>query len=285
VPAGRLSVTFLPVGQGDAALVRFPDGRTWLVDGGPPGADTLAWLRRSGVRTLDTVVLSHPHPDHMAGLVPVLRALPVRRVWVPRPPEAGEAAFLTFWQAAWASGARVGVPLHLPGGEVEVLHPVPGWHATGRRRVNDESIVLGVRHGERTVLLTGDVEAEGEAALVARGLGRADVVKAPHHGSRSSSGPALVAAVSAEWVVVSCGTDNRHGHPHAAALGRWWGARRARTDQDGAVRFTTDGHDLRASRWVDGRGWVTFRRSRWSPSSPKPRLSGDSRLARDLTLP
>lgn len=266
VPAGRLAVTFLPVGQGDAALVEHPDGRRWLVDGGPPGADVVGWLRRRGVRRLDAVVLSHPHPDHMAGLVPVLRELPVRRVFVSRAPEAGESAFLTFWHEAWASGARVGPPDAGEGG-ARWLHPTADFRAKGRSRVNDESLVLEVGLGRRRFLLTGDVERAGEAALVPI-LRPVDVVKVPHHGSRTSSSVPFVAALAPEWVVLSVGTGNRFGHPHVGTLGRWLGARCVRTDQDGAVRFTTDGEGLHAARWHPWRGWIPLQRSAWRPRSP-----------------
>jgi len=266
VPAGRLAVTFLPVGQGDAALVEHPDGRRWLVDGGPPGADVVGWLRRRGVRRLDAVVLSHPHPDHMAGLVPVLRELPVRRVFVSRAPEAGESAFLAFWHTAWATGARVGPPDAGEGG-ARWLHPAPDFHGRGRSRVNDESLVLELGLGRRRFLLTGDVERAGEEALVPM-LHPVDVVKVPHHGSRTSSSVPFVAALAPEWVVLSVGTGNRFRHPHVSTLGRWVGARRVRTDEDGAIRFTTDGDGLHAARWDPWRGWIPLRRRAWRPRSP-----------------
>jgi competence protein ComEC len=266
VPAGRLAVTFLAVGQGDGALVEHPDGRRWLVDGGPSGADVLGWLRRSGVRRLDAVVLSHPHPDHMAGLVPVLRAMPVGRVFVPRPPERGEAAYLAFWQAAWASGARVGPPGPGEGG-VRWLHPGGDFGGEGRARVNDESLVLELAHGGRRILLTGDVERAAEAALAPR-LDTVDVVKAAHHGSRTSSTVPFVASLEPDWVVLSVGTGSRHGHPHAQTLGRWKGARRVRTDRDGSVRFVTDGAALRVTRWHPLLGWSPLERAPWRPRSP-----------------
>ena len=112
-PVGELVVTFLDVGQGDAALVEWPDGKTWLIDGGPPGGEVLAALRRRGVRALDTVVLSHPHPDHYGGLVPVLRALPVGTFRVPRLPLPGEAdyaAVLACTRARRVIGARGPTP-------------------------------------------------------------------------------------------------------------------------------------------------------------------------------
>lgn len=266
VPAGRLAVTFLSVGQGDGALVEHPDGRRWLVDGGPPGADVVGWLRRSGVRRLDAVVLSHPHPDHMAGLVGVLREVPVDRVYVSRPPEAGERAFLAFWQVAHAAGATVGPPG--PDGEgVRWLHPGAAFEGAGRARVNDESLVLEVRYGDHAVLLTGDVERRAEAALAPR-IARVSVVKAPHHGSRTSSTAPLVAACAADWVVFSAGTDSAHGHPHPDALGAWKGARWVRTDRDGTVRFVTDGRGLAASRWHPIWGWIRLERTPWRPRSP-----------------
>ena len=124
--------------------------------------------------------------------------------------------------------------------------------------------------GERRSLFTGDIEHAAEGT-VGPHLRTVDVVKAPHHGSRTSSTPDFVAALEPRWVVLSVGTGNRFGHPHPIAVGRWAGSRRVRTDRDGAVRFTTDGSDLHAARWDDFRGWTPMERTSWTPRSPERR--------------
>ena len=267
--ANILEVRFLDIGQGDAALVRWPDGRDWLVDGGPPGDGLLRWLRREGITQLDAVFVSHAHPDHHGGLLPVLAALDVRSLWLPRRPPDPSGALLDLWQAGAAAGALVRVPGD--GGPAPVgatvVHPGVGFHATKRRRVNNESLVLQVEHGAHSFLFTGDIEAEAEDWLWPR-LSAVTVVKAPHHGSRGSSTSAFAARLRPDWLVVSCGQGNTFGHPHTEALARWIGPRQARTDRDGSIRFVTDGIRLHVER--EGADGVVPLQDRppWRPRPP-----------------
>ncbi|MFT4977379.1 MAG: competence protein ComEC [Myxococcota bacterium] len=245
----RLSVTFLAIGQGDAALVEWPDGKRWLIDGGPPSDRLLHYLRRRGIRELDAIILSHPHPDHMGGLLPVVEALEVGELWISRTPEEDEVSYLALWEAAEARGVERLLPKDAERLQrATLLHPLDGWEATKkRRRVNEESLVIRIDHGEHSFLFTGDIEVEGEAALVGR-MEPVDVVKVAHHGSTSSSSEAMVAAAQAEWAVVSCGVDNAFRHPRPLTLHRWRGVTLLRTDVDGTVRFETDGDTMEVSR-------------------------------------
>jgi competence protein ComEC len=253
-----LLVTFLAVGQGDAALIEWPDGRVWLVDGGPPGDSVLKLLRRHGVRRLDALVLSHPHPDHLGGLLPVARGLPVGRVYAPRAPRPGEDDFVALLSATRAPRSY-GLPGIATGSSlgVELLHPARDFFR-GDDAVNDESLVLRVGFAGRTVLLPGDVEAAGEAALVARGA-RADVLKLAHHGSKTSSSPAFLRAVSPSVAVASCGSPNRYGHPHPATLRALRttlpDARLYRTDRDGNVTVRLDAEGVHVTTSEAPAGW------------------------------
>jgi competence protein ComEC len=275
-PPGRLRVTFLAIGQGDATLLRWPSGEAWLIDGGPGGEGLLRALRREGLRRIDRLILSHPHPDHLLGLLPVALALPVGELWAPRPPEVGEVDYLTLWQALYARGVPYRGP-DSPG--LQVLHPLGGWRAPKKSRVNDESLVLRVVFGQRSFLFTGDIEAAGEAALVGR-LSRADVVKVPHHGSHTSSSRALVEALSPSLAVVSCGEQNRYDHPRPAAWARWAGVPLARTDRDGTIEVSTDGRDLAVRAWRAETGWRPLQRAPWRPRPPPERIRArfDERL-------
>jgi competence protein ComEC len=255
-PQPPLRITFLSVGHGDAIVVS-SRGQHALVDGGgvPNGADpgarhVLPYLREQGIAALDLAVLSHPHPDHALGLASTLSHVPTARLWLPA--DAGEGPLVRAVREA-AAGATVeevegGHPaLVLGEARLEVLGPP-------RERVllegvNDRSVVLLVRHGAVTVLLTGDVEADGEEAL-APSLGAVTVLKAPHHGSRTSSTEALLARTRPRFVVFCVGRHNRFGFPHPEVVERYraLGAECARTDVDGAVTVESDGHDVRLTR-------------------------------------
>ncbi|MFH1468688.1 MAG: DNA internalization-related competence protein ComEC/Rec2 [Pseudomonadota bacterium] len=249
-PRGHLVLTFLAVGQGDAALVTWPDGRRWLVDGGPEERAVLRWLRREGVRHLDVVVATHPHPDHMAGLPAVLEELEVDELWVPRLARPEEADYRALLALARASGAEV----RLPGdSRVPALYPPPGWQGTPGA-LNDDSLVLALASGQHRVLLTGDVEAQAEADIAGQ-TGPVDVLKVPHHGSRTSSSPALLAALRPRLAVISCGAGNSFGHPHPEVLARYAGARLLRTDLHGTIEIEGDGLSLTLRAWSPGQGW------------------------------
>ncbi len=247
---GGLEVVFLSVGQGDCTILRLPDGSAVVVDAGgdpagrwDPGArDVLPFLRDMGVTRLAAAFVSHPHPDHLQGLPAVVSGMGGAPVFASH--DRGDAA-------ARAAFARLPPVTTLEAGDERVLGGVRfrvlGPPAGDRDLVeNDGSLVLHVSFGETSFLLPGDVEAAGEAALLARGVPRADVVKAPHHGSRTSSGRGLVAATRPRWVVFPVGEGNRYGFPHAETVLRWTasGAEPLRTDA-GPQRFLSDGHTVR----------------------------------------
>ena len=249
-PAARLVVTFLAVGQGSATLVEWPDGERWLVDGGPAPDAVLHHLRRRGVRSLDVVALTHPHPDHQGGLAAVVEALRPEALWVPRLAHPEEEAYAALLGQARAGGARVLLPDHR---EVPALHPLEGWPSVPGE-ANEDSLVLLLAHGRHSFLLTGDIEDRAEAAILP-GLGPVDVLGVPHHGSASSSSPALVAALRPRVAVVSCGQANRFGHPHPAVVARYRDSLLLRTDQHGTVEISSDGLQLDLRSWLPGRGW------------------------------
>ena len=250
---GRLVVQFLAVGQGDGAVVSFPDGRVWLVDAGPSPDAVLETLRRQGILHLDRVVLSHPHPDHFGGLAAILENLRVDELVVPRAPRLApvrgrtpesERAFADL--LTLASRRQVAVDFAELPAPARLLHPWHGWSSPARDPVNDESVVFRLDFRARRFLFTGDVEKAGEAELLAHHAAdlHADVLKVPHHGSRTSSSWPFVTAVNPQVAVISCGEDNRFHHPNPQALAHYRGRRVYRTDRDGTVVVSTDGTDL-----------------------------------------
>jgi competence protein ComEC len=263
---GRLHVTFLDVGQGDSALVRFPRGQTMLVDaGGVAGPSRFdigdrvvgAFLRHSRVRHLDYVVLTHGDLDHVDGAEAILRDFRPSEVWegipvLPFGPLTALRAQAAASGSRWANVYR-GDRLLIDGVEVVALHPEPGdWE---RQRVrNDDSIVLDIRWGDVSVLLTGDIGREVERAIDTAPA-RLRVLKVPHHGSLTSSSAEFVRAMDPKVAVFSAGRANAFGHPAPAVLQRYRAAGAAifRTDQDGAVSLTTDGHSIDVSTFTGRR--------------------------------
>jgi competence protein ComEC len=260
---GLLRAVFLDVGQGDATLVTLPDGRALLVDAaGAPGTSfdmgarvVVPALRVLGVRRLEELVVTHGDPDHVGGALGVAQAFRPRviREGAPVPPHAGLRE-LRDWAAqagaVWRT-VQAGDADRAGGVEIRVLHPpMPEWE---RQRVrNDDSVVLEFRLGDVSVVLPGDIGHEPERALVPRlALAPLVVLKAPHHGSATSSTPAFLRAVRPAAVVVSAGRNNRFGHPAPVVVGRYRtaGAALFRTDEDGAVVVETDGKTVWVRTW------------------------------------
>ncbi len=286
-PDGRLRVDFLDVGQGDAALVTMPDGSTLLVDGGgrprfrTPRRDedegeefepdsrgvgeaaVAEYLWWRGLARLDYVLATHADADHIDGLNDILKSFNTRAVIVGRTPSADEE-FARFSLTARDADVPVytvarGDRLRFGAVEVDVLWPPPVETFAGEdgaRRApsaNDDSVVLRLRYGRRTFLLTGDIESRTERALlVARDDLRADALKVAHHGSRTSSTDAFVAATRPALAVISVGRDSPYGHPHREVLARWQaaGAQVLTTGERGMVTVSTDGEDLKVETFV-----------------------------------
>lgn len=269
-----LRVTLVPVGQGDGLILRFPDGQAAVLDAGgsfisaeDPGARVVVpLLQRMGVTELAAVILSHPHPDHMNGLVSVVKALPVREFWF-NGATSGHPRFVALMEALKGRGAVLrtfqpgsdGVArLSLGGAEVEVLHPFPPRDGPDAPPVfpefdaNDNSLVLRVGFEGRHILLPGDVEKDAEAMLTAadspvRGMLQADVLKVPHHGSNTSSTDAFLDAVQPRHVLMGVGERNQWGFPHRDVMERFAarGTEAWRTDTDGLVEVELDRDGVR----------------------------------------
>ena len=247
-PADHVEIHVIDVGQGDAVAIRSPAARWMLVDAGIAGGDydagerrVVPYLMSRGARRLEALVLTHPHADHIGGATSVLRALRPR--WVGDPGvSAGSPGYLALLDVAASKGVpwlglRDGVELELDGVTVEFLHPWPT--DAPMEDPNDVSVVLRVVYGEFSALLMGDAPAFVEEALVRR-WGRAleaDVLKAGHHGSSTSTTGALLRATGASLALISAGRGNRYGHPHPVVLARLdsAGVRVLRTDRDGTI--------------------------------------------------
>jgi competence protein ComEC len=261
---GRLSVTFLDVGQGDSMLIAFPEGSLMMLDaGGRPNlgagydndehvfvedrigiaeAAVMPYLWHRGIKKLDWIVASHGDADHVEGFAEIIRSFAIGIA-------LGEAR--EFDQAGLPLQiARRGDRFEIDGTRVEVLSPLAEANALSD---NNGSLVVKVTYGSRSFLLAGDIEREAEAMLVASGtdLG-ADVLKVAHHGSRTSSTLEFLEKVCPRHAVISAANPSPYGHPHAEVVERLRasGARIWQTPACGAITISTDGQDLRAEAFI-----------------------------------
>jgi len=221
-------------------------GHHALIDGGEANSGALAYLRAHGVRQLDAIIATHPHSDHIGGLPAVLTTIPVSQVYATGQPHTTSAyeGFLNAIFAAKAKYTEVKRGDRIPLGNLtlEVLSP-SRIRPTGD--MNNNSLVLRLDYGSVGFLFEGDAQAEAESALLAAGLARpATVLKVGHHGSRSSSTPAFLAAVHPQIGVYSAGAGNSYGHPHPQTIAnlKAVGTEIHGTDQEGSVVITTDGN-------------------------------------------
>ncbi len=256
---GRLHLTMMDVGQGDAMLVTLPNGRTLMVDAGGVSVrgdfdigDRVLGpaIRARGIGRLDYLAVTHGDPDHIGGAATLARDFSPLEVWEGTPvPSHQPTRALRDAAKRERSGWRTlqrGDRVELGGVELRVHHPAPpDWE---RQKVrNNDSLVIELRFGQVSMLLTGDVEREGEEAVSPiLDLLPIVVLKSPHHGSGTSSSERFLAVVKPNIVLISCGRGNPYGHPVPYVLERYRavGAEIFRTDQDGQIEVVTDGQAL-----------------------------------------
>ena len=283
--SGKLRVDFLDVGQGDSALVTFPDNTTLLIDGGGfPGpfekankanqpdssseepferearsiGDSVVseylWWR--GLDRVDYILATHADADHIDGLNEVARNFAVQAALVARTPGKDEE-YAKFAETL----AERDIPLQLIGaGDVlrvgavtaKVLWPAPEQNPNFPSRNND-SIVLRLQFGERAVLLTGDIEMAAENGILQAGADlHVDVVKVAHHGSKTSSTAGFIAAARPRFAIISVGQSSIFGHPNSEVVERWnlSGSQVLTTGSSGTITVTTDGRELEIGTFV-----------------------------------
>jgi len=263
-------IVFLDIGQGDGALLQFPNGKTMLIDAGnrSPYFDygervVLPYLRRRGIRRVDVVVASHAHSDHIGGLASVLEQVEEVGHYV----DSGQLAESRVARSLRDLVQRRGVRYHrvssgdslvgLGGVGALILHPsttfvdADGHSPAG---LNNGSVVVRFDYQGKRVLFTGDAERETDESILAWGERlRSDLLKVSHHGSRTSSTPSFVRGVDPGIAIVSVGAFNKFGHPAAEVMGlyRQRGTRVYRTDRCGAVVVTVAGGGYSVETVID----------------------------------
>lgn len=260
----RLSAVFLDVGQGDAALIRFPNGKTMLIDAGPrtqysdAGRFTiLPHLHRQGIRSIDAIVITHPDSDHLGGLPSILRAVKVGRVFHSGFEHTsdlyGETSRLLDSLRVPYTAVRSGDTLNLdPSTRIHILYPD---RARVAQKPNASSVVINVRYGSTSFLMMGDAEEEAEREILRHfaPMLAASVVKVGHHGSSTSSTPLFASRIGrdGQLAVISVGRHNRYGLPDSSVIRRWVraGAHIRRTDVSGAIWLESNGRSVIERRW------------------------------------
>lgn len=246
--SSTLEVHYLDVGQADCALL-VSNGQYMVIDGGnnDDSETIVSYLRQQGVQTIEALVGTHPHEDHIGSLDTILQEFAVKAVYLPKVMHTSQT-FEDVLDAVAAEGLQIQSPapgetFSFAGLPVEVLAPQKQYED-----FNNASLVLRVTAGEQKFLFTGDAEVKSEEDMLAAGEAvQADVLKVGHHGSETSTSDAFLQAVSPKYAVISVGKENKYGHPDQIVLDRLIrnGVSVYRTDEQGTVVCQTDGKTLR----------------------------------------
>lgn len=263
VERGKFELSVIDVGQGDSLLVAFPQGPLMLIDAG--GIPSFGRIKKSGldigedvvspylwtrsIKHLDIVVMTHAHEDHMGGMGAVLRNFHPHELWTGATQDSPE------WRSVRDSAGRLHIPIRhmlrgppfsFGGTTLQILAPGPDYLPESIPK-NDDSLVMRVRFGSTSFLLTGDMEKRIELQLAALGLlTHDDVLKVGHHGSRTSSTPVLLDLEHPLFGIISAGFDNSYGHPHRITIDALQERkiRIFRTDEQGLITVVSDGKSL-----------------------------------------
>ena len=247
--SGRLIVTFIDVGQGDATLIQAPSGKVLLIDGGPKEGEAavLATLKAKGIKQL-SILATHEDADHITAFDNVINSYAVDKVFLPKMPTKATVTMERFASAVKAKGlkyttAKAGVSVDLGVGVTAVLlAPVKDTY----EQDNNYSAVLKVSYGDTSFLFTGDAEGESERDMLASGANlKSTVLKVGHHGSRYSTTDPFLKAVSPKYAIIEVG-ENSYGHPTTVILNRLstHSIKTYRTDQQGTVTAVSDGKNV-----------------------------------------
>lgn len=261
-PKGELNVHFIDVGQGDSILIDL--GQTEiLIDGGEQSSSVVNYLKNYVDGSLEVMVATHPHTDHIGGLIAVLASFNVHDIWL-NGDTSSSATYNKFMSAVNAEGAAIHTAKRgdcIEAGDLtlDVLNPTQPFLGS----TNNRSVVLLLHYGSVDFLFEGDAEKEAESSMLAAGLiPDVEILKVGHHGSRTASSESFLKACQPEVAIYMAGIGNSYGHPHRETITALAGigAKVYGTDVNGNIRITTDGEDY----------YVQFEKLDLSPSTPSP---------------
>jgi len=249
--AGTLQVEVLDIGQGDAILLTSPAGKHVLIDGGTGRRNMVRILQNRQIESIDLMVNTHAHADHIGGLDEVLANYPVKAYVDSGMPHTTEAyrkvIDLVESKGVPYKAVRAGQVFRLDDGiKIEVLGPEEPLLTGTRSDLNSNSVITRITHKKVCFLLMGDAELETEHRVLEHGIEPCEVLKVAHHGSRYASSKKFLAAVQPEWAAISVGRNNRYKHPAPEAVRRLEkaGAKVLRTDQMGRILFESNGRKV-----------------------------------------
>lgn len=247
--SSSLSVMVIDVGQGDSILVTSETGDTMLIDAGEKSSTTAIFeeLDERGVTNIDILVATHPHADHIGGLQSVIESYSIGTIYMPDK-KSNSKTFKNLMKAIDAHDipiieAYAGLSFTLGDAQCTIVSP----DKNADEDANNESVTIFLDYFDTEFLFTGDMETEAEEAVLEAGYYiDADVLKIAHHGSSTGTTEEFLHNVSPDYAAISCGEDNRYGHPHkeTITLLETYGLDPLRTDIVGDILFTSDGHDI-----------------------------------------
>jgi competence protein ComEC len=248
---GQLTVSFIDVGQGDSILIQTSLGQSMLIDGGErnQGEKLVEYLQKQGIDQIDVMVGTHPHSDHIGGLIAVLENFQVEKIYLPKVTHSS-STFKDLLTAIKNQGlkintAQAGAAIPIEGVDASFIAPVRDRYDS----LNNYSAVVKLVYGNISFLFCGDAEEESEQDILSSSRGdlKCQVLKVGHHGSSTSTSDPFLNAVKPQYAIIMCGAGNDYGHPHQEIIEKLKqaGATIYRSDENGNIVFSSDGNSLK----------------------------------------
>lgn len=246
-----LTVTFLDVGQGDSSVIELPDGKTLVIDAGKTGRETASFLKYRGKQIVDAVILSHVHSDHTGGLNYLIKEFEVKELWDNGRLIIPENILANIDHRTLNRGDMTGEKDY----SIYVFHPYAEFYTLygdENAEADNDSLVFKIEGKYQSILFTGDIEEEAEDDILHLGqLLKSNVLKIPHHGSKTSAHFPFFKAVSPQIAVISAGHENPFGHPHQETIDALHGIDILQTDIEGAVKISESINGLNINTYRD----------------------------------